>query len=386
MERLPDYSNTYFPPPPDAPSRNAPAVYYPPPPDRATSGIISEPSVSGPLAVPSHASSPRFQNVSSDSSASPQQHPSQYTSRQRAPSSPYQPHSSVYQTSPLSSPSLLPPTSQASRPASPAFRTRFASCSLHSSDHLQFLRFQPALYPLLRATIQSVWTRGIQFEKVSTSLLDIQLKGRPWGVHQHRDNREGLGLASLRNAMVRNSEEDSILAQRLVCSLLRVLHGEGWVLMQSTDISQALWDADTLLFRHQSPAPTPQEWFSVVYQDNRFRFVDAPRSLCLRVLEYLSAQRLEMKFKDHEKVEDCCEIKFTGTMRRGSPYLDPLINSGTLKTRMLFLDLLSCIEESGWTLYASVEQNIMGDENAMTDTWYCCRPVGWSEGNPVYHN
>lgn len=143
---------------------------------------------------------------------------------------------------------------------------------------------------------------------------------------------------------------------------------------------------DTLVFRHQMPAPAPQEWFSVVFQQNRFRFVDAPRALCLRVLEQLSAQKLEMKFKDHDKVEGCCEVKFTGTMRRGSPYLDPVLNAGTMKARMMFLDLLGCVEENGWTLYASVEQNTRGDESGMTDTWYCCRPVGWVEGSPVYHN
>ncbi|KAF1978166.1 hypothetical protein BU23DRAFT_450452 [Bimuria novae-zelandiae CBS 107.79] len=267
---------------------------------------------------------------------------------------------------------------------SPVFHTRFASVSLHGSDRIQFLRFPPALYSPLRAIIQSTWTRGIQLEKASTSLLDIQLKGNPWGIH--KDNPEGLGLASLRSAFVRDPEGETIHAQRLICSLLKTLHGEGWVLMQSTDVSQVLWDADTLLFRHQTPAPTPHEWFSVVFQYNKFRFVDAPRGLCLRVLKHLLAQKLEMKFKDHEKVEGCYELKFTGTMRRGSPYLDPVMNTGTMKTRMMFLDLLGCIEESGWTLYASVEQNTRGDENGMTDTWYCCRPVGWAEGNPVYHN
>lgn len=134
------------------------------------------------------------------------------------------------------------------------------------------------------------------------------------------------------------------------------------------------------------PAPAPQEWFSVVFQNNKFRFVDAPRALCLSVLDHLSAQKLDMRVKDHEKVEGCCEVKFTGSIRRGSPYLEPVTHPGTINTRMMFLDMLGCIEESGWTLYASVEQNTRGDGHGMTDTWYCCRPVGWVGGDPVYHH
>ncbi|OAG06979.1 uncharacterized protein CC84DRAFT_1258198 [Paraphaeosphaeria sporulosa] len=380
MDRLPDYSNVYFPPPPSSSgtSTNPSAIYYPPPPERAQPSSTSRTNP-GPPAGSTHTPSSSISYLPVNISTPPQ-----IPLRQRAPSSPYQPHASVYQGSPLPSPSLLPPAQHVSRPASPAFRTRFAAVSLHAADRLQFLRFPPALYSLLRATIQAVWTRGIQLEKISTQLLELQLKGNPWGVH--RDNPDGLGIGALRNVLDRDSEGQAIHAQRLVCALLRALHSEGWVLMQSTDVSQVLWDADTLLFRHQMPAPAPQEWFSVVFQHNRFRFVDAPRGLCLRVLEHLSSQRLEMKFKDHEKVEGCCEVKFTGMMRRGSPYLDPVINAGTLKTRMMFLDLLGVVEESGWTLYASVEQNMRGDGEGMTDTWYCCRPVGWAEGNPVYHS
>ena len=156
--------------------------------------------------------------------------------------------------------------------------------------------------------------------------------------------------------------------------------------MQSTYISQVPHDADTLLFRHQVPAPTPHEWLSVVMLNKTFRFVDAPRSLCIRVLENFSAQNLEMKFKDNEKVEGCYEVRFTGTMRKGSPYLDPVINTGTHKTGLMVLLLLDCIEENGWSLYTSVGQSTRVDENTVPDTWYCCRPLGWSEGNPIYHN
>ncbi|KAJ4298032.1 hypothetical protein N0V90_005931 [Kalmusia sp. IMI 367209] len=210
----------------------------------------------------------------------------------------------------------------------------------------------------------------------STSLLDIKLKGNPWGIRGIGDS----DITVIRSAWDRDVEGQAIHAQRLICSLLSALHGEGWVLMQSTDISNVLYDADTLLFRHQIPAPAPQQWFSLVfYSQHKLRFVDAPRALCLRVVEHFAAQKMEMKFKEHGKVEGCSEIKFAG---QGWSY----ISYDTMKSRMMFLDLLECLEESGWTLYASVEQNTRGDEKGVTDTWYCCRPVGWVEGNPVYHN
>lgn len=366
MPQHPDYSRTYFPPPPGAPGTESQATYYPPPLDRTpVEGSQSH-------SIPIYADTPS-QHLSSP-----------YINHQRVLPNPYQPHASAFQSSPLSSPALLSSTPYVGRQGSPAFRTRFACLSLHSSNCIHFSRFPPALYTLLRTIVSDIWTRGIHTEKISTSLLEIQLKGNPWGINKY--DPDSHSLTSIRSAFARDTEKDEILAQRLICSLLRALHKDGWMLMQSTNISQVPWDADTLLFRHQIPTPMPHQWFSVVFLNKTFRFVDAPRTLCLRVLEGLSAQNLEMKFKDNEKVEDCYEVKYTGTMRKGSAYFDPVVNTGAHKMRMMFMFLLECIEENGWTLYASVEQSTRVDEHAMLDTWYCCRPTEWSEGNPVYHN
>lgn len=183
----------------------------------------------------------------------------------------------------------------------------------------------------------------------------------------------------MRSAFGEDVEGQAVHAQRVICSLLRVLHEKGWVLMLSTDISNVPWDADTLIFRHQAPAPAPCEWFSVVFSaSNKLRFVDAPQELCTSVITRFITSKRELRHKEH-KTDGCYELKFTDIG-------NAMVSNETVKTKVMFLDLLECFEQSGWTVYASVNQNTKHDNQGMTETWYCCRPVGWVEGAPVYHN
>jgi hypothetical protein len=52
---------------------------------------------------------------------------------------------------------------------------------------------------------------------------------------------------------------------------------------------------------------------------------------------------------------------------------------------VLALILLECLEQHGFSLYASVDQD-NGRGGRGMDTWHCCRPVDWRPGEPVYHN
>ncbi|KAF2794556.1 hypothetical protein K505DRAFT_241875, partial [Melanomma pulvis-pyrius CBS 109.77] len=254
---------------------------------------------------------------------------------------------------------------------SPAFRTHFASMSLHTSDRIRLLRFPSTILPLVRATIVSAWPRGIQSENNVCGAHEFKMKGNPWGIF----NGE---MKALKGAF-EDVGDQMIYARRLMCCLLAALHTEGWVLMVSTDISKMQWDTDTLIFRHQSPAPAPCEWFSVAFSShNKIRFVDAPRDICMKIVERLGRRKVEVKCKEH-KVEGCYEVKMSG-LGWG------LVSNEMMATRDMLLDMLECFEEGGWTVYASVDQKVGSQGEGETDTWHCCRPMGWTSGAPVYHN
>jgi hypothetical protein len=179
--------------------------------------------------------------------------------------------------------------------------------------------------------------------------------------------------------MMGDSEEDSASSRRLMCALLAALHGEGWVLMMSTDVSKSLWDTDTLIFRHQTPAPAKCEWFSVCFSSsNRLRFIDAPPSVYLPIVSSLNKWKIEVKCKE-SRVEGCYEVKLAG-LGWGS------VHAEQVKIKLALLDMLGVMEEEGWTVYASVDQKVGGEREGDTDSWYCCRPMGWVKGAPVYHN
>lgn len=138
--------------------------------------------------------------------------------------------------------------------SSAGFRTRFASMSLHTNDCLRFLHFPMAIVDLCRQVSNYEWKRGIKKEREYAGAIEFEFKGDPW---------VGYG-------------DDAIEARRLVLGLLRALHGQGWVLILSTDISKKSYDKDTLLFRHQSPTPAECEWGTIAFSNSdRLRFIDS---------------------------------------------------------------------------------------------------------------
>ncbi|KAJ4403013.1 hypothetical protein N0V91_006759 [Didymella pomorum] len=120
-------------------------------------------------------------------------------------------------------------------------------------------------------------------------------------------------------------------ARRLIAASLGTLHGLGWVLTLNTDVL---------------PARLGPEWVS-------------------KVTEYSAGIQ---------------EIKFHG-------YRWATGGKETMRVRELLLTMLGVLEEEGWTVYASIDQNASGgDQNTSeTDTWHLCRPKGWTPGHPVYY-
>jgi hypothetical protein len=147
----------------------------------------------------------------------------------------------------------LPSYTKATAESSSAFRTRFASVSLHMEDRIRFMQFPIEVINICRQTIQSTWRRGIQAQREYGGSKEIKLFGNPW----------------------RGSGDEAIEARRLICALLGTLHAQGWVMTLSTDISKKNMDKDTLIFRHQIPGPALCDWCCIAFsKQDRLRFID----------------------------------------------------------------------------------------------------------------
>ncbi|CAO2648393.1 Nn.00g076600.m01.CDS01 [Neocucurbitaria sp. VM-36] len=239
-------------------------------------------------------------------------------------------------------------------PGPTPFQTRFASLSLHMDDRVRFLRFPPDIIDQCRTTILSTWPKGIKEERPYGGSHELKLNGYPW----------------------RGTGKEAAEARRLMYSLLATLHSVGWILTLNTDISKTLADKDSLLFRHQTPAPAPCDWCSIAFsRTDRIRFIDAPvqlyQSLPGKLGDWIQAQE--------EYAPGVWEMKLQGY---------PWATGGTvvMRVRELLLTLMETLEGEGWSVYASIDQKASSGQGAETDTWHLCRPKGWVKGAPVYHH
>ena len=109
------------------------------------------------------------------------------------------------------------------------------------------------------------------------------------------------------------------------------------------------------------------------------RFIDAPQPL----VDYMIHQLRGFTQRHHRhQLEGAYEIKINGNPWNAS-------GSETMRARRIVLKLLEGLDYNGWTVYASIEQKTgpAGEtDKSETDTWHCCRPIGWSPDLPVYHN
>ncbi|KAF2262908.1 hypothetical protein CC78DRAFT_294841 [Lojkania enalia] len=232
---------------------------------------------------------------------------------------------------------LLPDYGTATASSSTAFQTHFASLSMHMEDRLRFLQFPPNIVEICRQTIKTIWMRGIQTERLYAGSQEIKLYGKPWRGHA----------------------DEAIAARRLICRLLAALHGEGWVLTLSTDISKKNADKDTLLFRHQNPAPAECDWCCIGFsRSDRIRFIDVPAEVYNIFASKLPNNRLQSRGQHSPGVY---EFKIYGR-----PWWAD--GTDTMIVRGMLLSLLEALEEEGWTVYASIDQKNSGENYTETDT------------------
>ncbi|KAH8676481.1 hypothetical protein BGZ60DRAFT_258793 [Tricladium varicosporioides] len=243
-------------------------------------------------------------------------------------------------------------------PAYSAFRTSFASLSLHQSDRIRLLQFPQSDIAAIKSIIQRSWPKGLQDERPYSVSYEFKLYGNPW----------------------RGQGSDAIPARIIMREIFAFLFSQGWILHASTDVSKKEFDKDTMLFRKQATPPPPSEWISISFnQTDRLRLIGAPQDLIVDFKDLLGQMRLLQREEWKDRNLNAYEFKIYGR---------PWTPSGeeTMSTRLLLLKMLEVLENKGWSLYASVDQNTSVQEHTSeTDSWYCVRDKNWVPGSTVFH-
>jgi hypothetical protein len=105
--------------------------------------------------------------------------------------------------------------------------------------------------------------------------------------------------------------------------------------------------------------------------------IDAPKELG-RIL----VRAYGSKVQRHQVTGSVFEIKFKGYPWRAS-------GTETVQSRLIILTLLDALEELGFSLYASIDQDNGPGGNSHAseaDVWFCNRQNDWTPGAPIYHS
>ncbi|KAL2384026.1 hypothetical protein RJZ90_002268 [Blastomyces dermatitidis] len=258
--------------------------------------------------------------------------------------------------------------------AATSFRTNFASVSLHMTDRIRFLGFSSADVTRIYEIIQGCWPKGIQVRMFSSKPTpstpskpeigmlstreygpsdEIRLRGNPW--------RPSAWF-----------EDEKTAARRLVCGLLRGLYDMGWVLKSSVDVLKKEGNKGSAPLL---PPPPRSNWLCISFnKSDLLQLIDAPEPLCQAMVNALGDKVQRTQF-----LESSFEIKFHGYPWKAS-------GTETVETRLILLNVLDCLEQFGFTLYASINQDTnQSEQKTEADTWFCQKQTNWAPGAPIYH-
>lgn len=105
--------------------------------------------------------------------------------------------------------------------------------------------------------------------------------------------------------------------------------------------------------------------------------IDAPKELGPILIRAYGS-----KVQSHQVTGSVFEIKFRGYPWRAS-------GTETVQSRLIILALLDALEELGFSLYASIDQDNGPGGNSHAseaDVWFCNRQNDWTPGAPIYHS
>ncbi|KAF2229395.1 hypothetical protein EV356DRAFT_527591 [Viridothelium virens] len=234
--------------------------------------------------------------------------------------------------------------------SSSVFHTQFACLSMHMSNRIRLMNFPHDCHSRRQDLVKSAWPKGVQGERVYGSSFELKLKNHPWDyIMESRFKSQ---------------------SRRFMCGLLSGLFDSGWVLNTAVNIYPKGAGKDTLFLRCQNPAPQLYRWICISFMGDDFLYlIDAPDELQAALVQAYG-ERVQ---RHRARAEDTL-----------------VVGLNTVKARELLLILLECLEQHGFSLYTSLEQDtglgdICGIGGNPSDTWYCKRQLDWSRGTPVYH-
>jgi hypothetical protein len=87
---------------------------------------------------------------------------------------------------------------------------------------------------------------------------------------------------------------------------------------------------------------------------------------------------------------ECCAPSQVSSFEQNQTVYSSGSASGTdtVQSRVILLILLETLEQHGFSLYASIDQdNGPGGDSPSSevDTWFCNRQADWTPGAPIYH-
>lgn len=106
------------------------------------------------------------------------------------------------------------------------------------------------------------------------------------------------------------------------------------------------YGVDSLIFRYQQPPPLPCVWMSIsLDRDNLLHLIDAPQDL-----GHALVQAYDKNVHKYQIKGSVFEIMF-----RKAVWVPA--GTDTVQTRLIFLTLIECLEQQGFSLYASINQD-----------------------------
>ncbi|KAI0480973.1 hypothetical protein GGR56DRAFT_298875 [Xylariaceae sp. FL0804] len=200
------------------------------------------------------------------------------------------------------------------------------------------LGFPELVSSLLLGQVYRLWPSGIKSVQDKPGRLELHLNGTPWA-----------GRAS-------NENLNSTAPVNLMSYLLEALFNIGWLFENRTQIFETSEGKDVLIFRCVG-AQKHRDWLSIdTYPQGGLTLMGGPSDLIEPLRRLVATQRVTIhSWPSAAKVRS----RIRGLARhRGS--------QTTEKRMQAALELLSLMEQRGWSLYAAIKQ-------AGSDTWHFCR-------------
>lgn len=138
-------------------------------------------------------------------------------------------------------------------------------------------------------------------------------------------------------------------------------------------------EPDTLVFRHQEPAPPPCDWLSISFDvSDKIKILDAPHpdmaAAIVAAMKGFDLRSHEVESRPNSRLK----LKFFGRPWEPS-------GTGTVRLRLLLLSLLDVLERFGFSLYASIDQCNDVDNSGEADVLIVVKQKDWIAGLPVFH-